>query len=108
VQKSVSPLPPAVCIVLIDEQERILLYRSMNMHVGEFWRSPTGLPTRGETFEEAARRTLRREAGDFAELGPWVWTRTRRLGLGKQDIEQQEHFFVARFNYALNVVGRFR
>src|SRR6266498_3593623 len=89
-------LRPASRVLLIDDQDRVLLFRA-NVGAGDVWITPGGALEPGETAEQAALRELHEETGiESAELSPCVWTRVHRFEWGGQRYEQQERFFVAK------------
>jgi 8-oxo-dGTP pyrophosphatase MutT (NUDIX family) len=78
-------------IILLDEQGRVLLFRT-NMYPRPLWITPGGGLEPGESHEDAARRELWEETGVVAELSPCVWVRRRVL----DGIDHRQRFYVAR------------
>lgn len=64
---------PSARLLLIDQQNRILLFRFVFQDGAlagtEFWATPGGELAAGETFEEAAKRELFEETGIQADIG---------------------------------------
>ncbi|MGH2587728.1 MAG: NUDIX hydrolase [Dehalococcoidia bacterium] len=91
-------LRPAARILLIDEQDRLLLFRSKpEMFGGEtFWFPPGGGLHPGETHEQAAARELREETGIEASLGPCVWVRRHVFPFQDKVFDQRERYYVVR------------
>ena len=90
---------PASRILLIDEHERLLLFRSVPEAFGGaevFWFPPGGGLLPGETHEEAAARELREETGIEAPLGPCVWTRRHVFPFVDKVYDQRERYYVVR------------
>ena len=65
----------AARLLVIDEQERLLLFRFTFAGRKPFWATAGGECDPGESFEEAARRELTEETGIIAEPGPVVVAR---------------------------------
>ena len=65
----------AARLLVIDEQERLLLFRFTFAGRKPFWATAGGECDPGESFEEAARRELAEETGIIAEPGPVVVAR---------------------------------
>ena len=74
---------PTSRLVLLDDADRILLFRATNeADPTAFWFTPGGGVEPGETYEQAAHRELHEETGlTNATLGPCLWTHeiTRRF-----------------------------
>lgn len=65
----------AARLLVIDEHERLLLFRFTFAGRKPFWATAGGECDAGESFEEAARRELTEETGIIAEPGPVVVAR---------------------------------
>jgi mutator protein MutT len=84
--------------VVIDENDRLLLFRFRNPgDRDEFWAMPGGGVEPGETHDEAVRRELREEVGiDAPELGAVVWIRRQVFEFGGRRIDQPERYYFVR------------
>ena len=91
-------LRPASRILLIDERDRLLLFRAIAGSAlnGGFWFTPGGGLEPGETHEQAAARELREETGIEAPLGPCVWTRRHVFRFQEHIYDQHERYYVVR------------
>ena len=63
---------PAARILLVDGQDRTLLFRFTVEGRAPFWVTPGGALDPGESYEAAARRELREETGLDLDPGPQV------------------------------------
>jgi 8-oxo-dGTP pyrophosphatase MutT (NUDIX family) len=90
-------------IILLDERERVLLFKfaDPNEFVSGgprlFWGTPGGGVNARETHEAAARRELWEETGiNDATIGPWIWTEDHELILGGKRTRLRERFYLVR------------
>lgn len=95
---------PAARMLIIDPEDRILLFKAGDFpldpesRVATYWYVPGGAVEPGESFEEAARRELWEETSiTDVEIGPCVWMREQVLDFpGTGRALAQEHFFPVR------------
>lgn len=90
------PLRRSARALLIDDADRILLYRFVSPGGHSFWGVPGGGVEPGEGWEDAMRRELAEETGlTDAELGPCVWTREFDF-VWHRVVRQQDRYYVVR------------
>jgi TDG/mug DNA glycosylase family protein len=71
-----KPVPrPGVRALVLDDDDRILLFRHPTANDAGRWLCPGGALEAGESDVEALRRELREELHVEPEAGPWLWTR---------------------------------
>jgi double-stranded uracil-DNA glycosylase len=82
--------------VVLDDRDRVLLYRFVSPGGTSFWGCAGGGLEEGESWEDGMRRELREEIGlEDAELGPVVWTRERRF-VWHRVVQQAERYYLVR------------
>ena len=99
---------PTARIILLDPDERVLLFQYAGEHVRDpalpadsvqpsfFWCTPGGGLLAGETFEAAALRELWEETGIMdATFGPVVLEREKLVHIRDVPILGRERYFVA-------------
>jgi 8-oxo-dGTP diphosphatase len=94
-----APLPPrpAARILLLDEADRLLLFRFTPADRAPFWVTPGGAVDPGESFADAARRELLEETGIAAEPGPEVARReVEFVSLEGVRVAADERYFLVR------------
>ena len=83
-------------IILIGPNRAVLFLRAQEPQSRKtFWVMPGGGLDGDETFEAAATRELREEAGCAFTLGPCVWVRRHKHVWNGKDADQYERFYVA-------------
>ncbi len=95
-----EPIPRAASrIVLLDPDDRILLFKLVDSRSGRWWWfTPGGGVAPGETHEAAALRELVEEVGlEGVTLGPCIWTREHVFPMPDGTrYRQRERYFLAR------------
>jgi 8-oxo-dGTP diphosphatase len=88
---------PAARILLVDPQERLLMFRFDPGDRPPFWCTPGGAVDPGESYEQAARRELREETGIVADPGPQVLRRQSDfLTIERVEVTADERYFLVR------------
>lgn len=84
-------------MLLIDDEERVLLFLMHSSDGQVFWLTPGGGLEPGETHEQAALRELAEETG-WADpvLGPEIGTRRHLVAWGGVSYDVRERWFLAR------------
>ena len=88
---------PAARILLLDADDRVLLFRIDAGDRPPFWATPGGAVDPGESYEEAARRELFEETGLHADPGPEVLRRVVEfVTLEDVAVVADERYFLVR------------
>lgn len=110
IRKKSEPLVrPAARILMMDENDRVLLFRGKNSSLPgqRFWFPPGGGIENTETAEEAAKREAFEETGlsEF-ELGPHIWNRRHVFEFNGLYLDSRETWFFARVpHFDINTDG---
>ena len=84
----------AARLLVIDEHERLLLFRFTFAGRAPFWATAGGECDPGESFEDAARRELTEETGLVAEPGGAVVARGNEfVTVGGEAVTADERYF---------------
>ncbi|MES0867950.1 NUDIX hydrolase [Pseudovibrio sp. SCP19] len=92
---------PAARLFVIDEADRILLFRydwtRRDPKIATHWTTPGGALDPGETFEQAARRELLEETGLEVELDKDVFRRSAQFQMGSGEwVQAHERYYLVR------------
>ncbi len=85
---------PAARILLIDRDDRVLLFRFTPADRPVLWCTPGGKVDEGESYEDAARRELWEETGLTLDCGPQVARRQVQFVTFEGDaVDADERYF---------------
>jgi 8-oxo-dGTP pyrophosphatase MutT (NUDIX family) len=91
------PIRPTARVLLLDLDNRVLLFRALGHDGLPFWFTPGGGAEPDETPEQAARRELFEETGlSGIDIGPEIWRRTITGPFDGIVREFRERWFFAR------------
>lgn len=88
-------LRPTARVLLIDDLDRVLLFRGESDADGSgFWFPVGGGVEPGETTQQAAVREVLEETGLSIDLGPEVWTRRHVVAWAGTTFDVRERWFL--------------
>src|SRR5579863_3623311 len=93
------PVRPAARALIVDDHERVLLFRGDLPDRDPWWFAPGGALEQGETYEAALVREVMEETAlhvDAAVLGPPVWARDSDFTWRGRPERHVERFFLVR------------
>jgi 8-oxo-dGTP pyrophosphatase MutT (NUDIX family) len=93
------PLRKCARALIVDAEERMLLFRGELPDRDPWWFAPGGALEPGETYEAALVREVLEETGlaiDIGAVGPPVWTRDHVFTWQARPERQLERFFLVR------------
>jgi 8-oxo-dGTP pyrophosphatase MutT (NUDIX family) len=85
---------PGARVLLFGPRGSVLLLHASIATRPDFWLCPGGGVEPGETWEQAAHREVREEAGLSITLGPRVWFRRHVYNDGGRDYDLFELYFM--------------
>ena len=91
----------AARLLVLDDQQRVLLFRHGDGHGREFWATPGGGVEPGETLEQAARREALEELGAPDVELKVLWSGRSEFMFAKSRVFQVETFFLVKSGLAL-------
>lgn len=97
----VRRLRPAARVMLLDPDDRALLFRFQTPDFPPFWVMPGGECDPGEDFADAAARELFEETGIVGRPAPVGIVRFAEYDYLGEPVESVEHFFLWRTHSAL-------
>jgi TDG/mug DNA glycosylase family protein len=89
---------PAVRALVLDADDRLLLFRYPTRDDTGVWVSRGGAVEAGETDDDALRRELREELHAEPTLGPWIWKRRHVWSWNGTAYETTERIVLVRVN----------
>jgi ADP-ribose pyrophosphatase YjhB (NUDIX family) len=81
-------------LVVLDADQRVLLFRHVDGHGREFWATPGGGLEPGETAAQAAHREAAEELGAAAVKLVALWTGHSSFTFADRNVSQTETFFL--------------
>jgi len=88
---------PAARLLILDPDDRVLLFRFTPTEGNSFWATPGGAVDPGETYAQAGVRELFEETGIVAEIGPEVaQRRVEFVTLEGEPVTADERYFLIR------------
>jgi ADP-ribose pyrophosphatase YjhB (NUDIX family) len=90
-------LRPSVRAILLDPNDRVLLFRVDDPVAGALWITPGGGIETGESDLDCLHREIREETGlSGCDVGPLVWLREHVFPWKDSWIRQVERYYLAR------------
>lgn len=84
----------AARLIVLDADNRILLFRYIDADGRSFWATPGGGVEAGETTDQAARREACEELGSNQVKLRQLWTACVEIRIGHRDVKQTEVFLL--------------
>lgn len=92
-----GPTPRSARLVILDPDDRLLLFRYADEHRAAFWATAGGRVLEGESFRDTAARELAEETGFQAPIGPFLRERTAVYAVAEAGPARWvEHYFLVR------------
>ncbi|WP_046740838.1 NUDIX hydrolase [Lampropedia cohaerens] len=84
-------------LIIIDNKNRLLLFRYRDEHEGPFWATVGGELKHGESYLDAAQRELWEETGLVQKIGPLLKERTAIYAVARSTPAQwEEKYFLVK------------